>query len=165
MDFDIIIYVLIGIVWIVISIVQANQKAKQSKLKKQAQADAAKNKQQSQQPMQNAENSHTASTKEITQPESIENWLAELLNVEKQQTQPAPEYNYEPAEVAEESEKVIETEIIDTIGEEGDSAVLSEIQLNEISDKNTYREASEIAGEFEIRKAIIFSEILKRPYN
>lgn len=157
MDFDVIIYVLIGIVWFVVSIVQATNKAKRAKQKKIDDA---------QYPQKTTTHSSLSNKVEPQQnkPRDIESWLSELMNVDNRVNNQSDINLDQKPNVETAIEEVHEIEAIETAEEP--KRIEYEVVEDEINDYNYENEsANELAMHFELRKAVIYSEILKRPYN
>lgn len=162
MDFDVIIYVIIGIVWVIVSIIQANQKAK----KKRAASNLASNKASLSQSktVQNQDTSNTHRGQNQPQAnEKIENWLAELMGVETQV--PVNTEIQDNSNVVEESVEHIKEPA--NVTERIESAMATTLNETTVDSSNyvSQQYENDFLSDFDLRKAVIYSEILKRPYN
>lgn len=162
MDFDIIIYIIIGIFWVVISIVQATRRAANKSQGKPSQNSSP----------QPFNQKYEGSTKQTTSPKSftIEDLLSDFMGTNQNQNLP---FQYDTVEVAKSqidsvhsSIETIEEPIstLDTVSQEGES-ISEKIKKykHSIEDKEELVENEWHLSTEDLRKAMIYNAILERP--
>lgn len=158
-----VLYILIGVAWVAYSIYSRNQKVKKQQAAKQS-------------VLQDKGDFNQAEEQTQSQPSAFEKIISEFQSYSGQETKSSPIYSSEEDTFVSEPE-IKSVENISSIEEttEGNSPLSQEmikhyLTNDNISDKDEFTDdynemetEAEIEFDFDLRKAIIYSEILKRP--
>lgn len=150
---DDILYILIGVIWLILGIYQNKQKQKSKAVKKQVA-----------EPIQNKETVTTGETKP-----KFKDFFDEFFPEEEIKSEEKP-FSYEDIDVQETPSFVYQNPQSYNLEKEDDiNAYKKEIEyktesklLNEFDE--SYQE-NELIDEFDAKKAILYSAIIQRPYN
>lgn len=150
---DDILYILIGVIWLILGIYKNNQKQKSKAIKKQAA-----------EPIQNKETIKPAETKP-----KFKDFFDEFFPEEEVKSEEKP-FSYEDIEIQEQSAFVYQQPQNYNLEKDEDINAYKKEIKNKTESKlmNEFDEIyqdNDLIDEFDAKKAILYSAIIQRPYN